>query len=164
MNQRVALALAMVMRPALLLADEPTSALDVTVQAQVIREMLGMREQFGTAILIVTHNMGVVSYMADRVAVMYSGRVVEYGDKHQILTTPSHPYTRALLQAVPNFSGKLPKGLAGSPPPFGANLPGCEFAARCPFARSQCRESVPELQQVGVDHFSACIGKESGHA
>ena len=160
MNQRVALALAMVMEPALLLADEPTSALDVTVQAQVIREMLSMRAQFGTAILIVTHNMGVVAHMADRVAVMYAGRVVEYGNRDQVLHSPAHPYTRSLLRAIPDFSGQLPRGLPGAPPPFGRRETGCAFAPRCPLAAPRCRGEAPALRAVAPGHWAACPGEE----
>ncbi len=105
MNQRVAIALAMVLEPALLLADEPTSALDVTVQAQVLRELLSLRKCYGTAMLIITHNMGVVAKMADRVAVMQGGRIVEYGSRREVLEQPRHPYTRELLAAVPRLNG-----------------------------------------------------------
>lgn len=156
MNQRVALALAMIMEPSLLLADEPTSALDVTVQAQAVDEMMKMRDRFGTAILIVTHNMGVVSHMADRVAVMYAGRMVEYGDKKKVLGRPVHPYTRALLNAIPDFSGNIPHGLPGGPPPFGSVTEGCEFASRCPYAQAECRKNMPVLRQAGDGQYSAC--------
>lgn len=100
MNQRVGIMMAMILRPSLLFADEPTSALDVTVQAQVVREMMKMRELFGTAIAIVTHNIGVVEYMADKVAVMYQGRLVEYGDTKQVIQHPEEEYTRKLINAV----------------------------------------------------------------
>lgn len=103
MNQRVAIALAMALEPVILLADEPTSALDVTVQAQIVAELLKLRDQFGTSILVVTHNMGVVAKLADTVAVMYGGKVVEYGARDKVLASPSHPYTRALLAAVPKL-------------------------------------------------------------
>ncbi len=105
MNQRVAIALAMVLEPKLLLADEPTSALDVTTQAQVLRELLILRERYGTAMLLITHNMGVVAKMADRVAVLQGGRIVEYGSRREVLGQPRHPYTRELLAAVPRLVG-----------------------------------------------------------
>ncbi len=105
MNQRVAIALAMVLEPKLLLADEPTSALDVTTQAQVLRELLMLRERYGTAMLLITHNMGVVAKMADRVAVLQGGRIVEYGSRREVLGQPRHPYTRELLAAVPRLVG-----------------------------------------------------------
>ena len=110
MNQRVAIALAMIMNPQLLLADEPTSALDVTVQAQCVKEMMDLREHLGTTIIIVTHNMGVVSHMADKVAVMYAGSIVEYGSKTDVLNHPKHPYTKALIDSIPQISGTIPKG------------------------------------------------------
>ncbi len=116
MNQRVAIALAMIMNPDLLLADEPTSALDVRVQAQCVKEMMGLREKFGTTIIIVTHNMGLASYMADRVAVMCNGKLVEYGDKIQVMNNPSQPYTRALIRSVPTINGPSIVGISPPPP------------------------------------------------
>ena len=158
MNQRVAIALAMALKPALLLADEPTSALDVTVQAGVIRELLGMRDRYGTAVLLVTHNLGLLGRIADRVAVLYAGRVVEYGEKRKILDAPAHPYTRALLAALPSFSGQLPKGIPGTPPPLENRGRGCGFASRCPLAGQRCFAEEPALVRIGPDHFCACRG------
>ena len=155
-QQRVAIALAMVLQPELLLADEPTSALDVTVQAQVVREFLGMRQRFGTAIVLVSHNMGVVSRAADQLAVLYAGRIVEYGEKERVLARPLHPYTRALLAAVPDFSGRLPRGLGGAPPAPGKQPGGCAFAPRCPLAAPRCLEQEPDLQMVESGHWCAC--------
>ena len=155
-NQRVAIALAMVLQPALLLADEPTSALDVTVQAQVVRELMDLRARCGTAMLLVTHNLGVVAHAADRLAVLYAGQVVEAGDKRQVLAHPAHPYTRALLAAIPDFSGRLPRGLLGSPPPLGELPAGCAFAPRCPVAETNCARRSPALHPVGPDHVCAC--------
>ena len=160
MNQRVALALAMVMQPSLLLADEPTSALDVTVQAQAIDELMQLRDKFGTAILLVTHNLGVLAHMADRVAVMYAGQVVEYGDKRRVLRRPAHPYTRALLAAIPDFSGQLPRGLPGAPPPFGKAMAGCAFRERCPYATDACRERELRMRLVEEDHYTVCLAEE----
>ncbi|SFB34734.1 oligopeptide/dipeptide ABC transporter, ATP-binding protein, C-terminal domain-containing protein [Acetitomaculum ruminis DSM 5522] len=161
MNQRVALSLAMIMEPSLLLADEPTSALDVTVQAQAIGEMMKLRDNFGTSILIVTHNMGVISHMTDRFAVMYAGRIVECGDKNEILSNPVHPYTRSLLGAIPDFSGDMPTGLEGSPPPFGSIKCGCEFESRCPCCEGNCTTKELKLidvskGNVGKEHFAVC--------
>ena len=158
-QQRVAIALAMVLQPALLLADEPTSALDVTVQAQVLRELLEMREHFGTAILLVTHNIGVISRAADTVAVLYAGRVIEYGEKAAVLHRPAHPYTRALLEAVPDLSGRMPRGLPGLPPTAGA-VSGCALAPRCPLVSPECREKEPQLRLVGPGHLCACRRRE----
>ena len=112
MNQRVAIAVAMALEPAVLLADEPTSALDVTVQAQVTDELLCLRERYGTAILLITHNMAVAAKLADWVAVMYNGQIVEYGSRKKVLEHPEHPYTRALLEAVPRLNGREAAGIA----------------------------------------------------
>jgi len=156
MNQRAVLALSMVMEPELLLADEPTSALDVTVQAKVLTEMLALREQFGTSILIVTHNMGVISYMADTVAVMYAGQIVEYGDKRTVLKSTAHPYTQALMKATPVFDGEIPKGLSGRPPAPGEKTKGCAFALRCSKCNEKCREMPPKYRQADDGHWYLC--------
>lgn len=128
MNQRVAIAVSMALEPAILLADEPTSTLDVTVQAQVVKELLYLRAQYGTSILLITHNMGVAAKLADQVAVMYGGRIVEYGPRDDVLHDPAHPYTRALLAAVPRLDGKLPQGIPGHKPKFFPEQ-GCTFPA-----------------------------------
>ncbi len=156
MAQRVALALAMALEPRLLLCDEPTSALDVTVQARVLRELRALRDRYGTAILLVTHNIGVVAHMADRVAVLYGGRLVETGGRAQVLARPAHPYTRALLAAAPDFSGRLPRGLPGTPPLPGQAAAGCPFADRCPRAAAACREREPVLHPLPEGRATAC--------
>ena len=111
MCQRVAIAMAMANNPGLLLADEPTSALDVTVQAQTIDVMMELRQRYGTTILLVTHNMGVIARMADMVGVMYHGELVEWGTRTEILKSPAHPYTKALIRAIPSMNGKLPESI-----------------------------------------------------
>ena len=111
MNQRVAIAIAMILNPELLLADEPTSALDAPIQYQVIEEMIKIRNDFKNSIVVITHNMGVVSKMADNVAIMYGGRILEYGDVKKILKEPKHPYTKALLDAIPKLNGNIPKSI-----------------------------------------------------
>lgn len=156
MKQRVAIALAMVMEPKLLVADEPTSALDVTVQKQVVDEMMKLRSTFKTSILIVTHSMGVVSYMVDKVAVMYAGSIVEYGDKEDVLNHPRHPYTKALLQAIPRLGGEMPKGIEGAPPMFTETHKGCKFAARCPMAKASCTAEDQSLRQIDDKRWVAC--------
>ena len=163
MNQRVAIAAAMALEPAILLADEPTSALDVTAQAQVVEELLGLRARYGTAILMITHNMGAAAKLADQVAVMYGGRIVEYGPRTEVLNHPAHPYTRALLAAVPRLNGKLPQGIPGRKPEI---LPerGCAFAPRCPHAREDCGQTALGPHTVRGRHWTLC-GKETlGHA
>lgn len=160
MKQRVAMALAMVMEPQLLVADEPTSALDVTVQAQVVNEMMKLRDNFDTSIIIVTHSMGVVSHMVDKVAVMYAGSIVEYGDKESILNNPKHPYTKALINAIPRLDGKLPIGIKGNPPNFTNKEKGCLFAPRCPYAVEKCRYEEQKLKSIDKDRFIACTYME----
>ena len=157
MNQRVAIALAMVLNPELLLADEPTSALDVTVQAQVVRQMMDLRDKFGTTIIIVTHNMGVVSYMVDKVAVMYSGHLVEYGPKEDVMLHPHHPYTKALIAAIPQIEGGDMVGIPGKPPVFGEKYLGCPFAPRCPSARPECSQEMKLTRKHYNDsHWTLC--------
>lgn len=160
MKQRVAMALAMVMEPELLIADEPTSALDVTVQAQVVNEMMKLRDNFGTSIIIVTHSMGVVSHMVDKVAVMYAGSIVEYGNKIDILENPKHPYTKALINAIPKLDGSLPIGIQGSPPSFTDKERGCSFAPRCKYANDRCKLKIQTLNNIGNDRFIACSHME----
>lgn len=162
MKQRVATALAMVMEPDLLIADEPTSALDVTIQVQVVNEMINLRSNFDTSIIIVTHSMGVVSRMADKVAVMYAGKIIEYGPKDEILNNPKHPYTKALINAIPRLDGKLPVGISGSPPSFKDNIRGCSFAPRCKYATDECRVLNQELRPIENNRFIACTQIEKG--
>lgn len=159
MNQRVAIALAMLLRPRLLLCDEATGALDVTTQKSVVEALMRLRDTCGTALLFVTHNLGVAARMADTIGVMYAGRMVEYGDAAAVLQAPAHPYTQSLIAAVPDFSGVLPKGLPGQPPLHGALLPGCAFRARCPDAQSGCETKPYAMQQVGERHFACCAGR-----
>lgn len=156
MNQRVALAVAMANHPKLILADEPTSALDVTVQAQVVKRMRELRDQFGTAMLVVTHNMGVVAQLCDFVGVMYAGRIVEWGTVCEVLGSPCHPYTRALIRAIPDMSGAAPAGIPGAPPDFLNPEPGCDFAPRCSRVRAECREKVPERCALSDTHWAFC--------
>lgn len=156
MNQRIAIALAMIMNPQLLLADEPTSALDVTVQAQCVKEMMDLRDHFGTTIIIVTHNMGVVSHMADKVAVMYAGNMVEYGSKKDVLNQPKHPYTKALIASIPQIGGAIPKGIQGQPPAFGEVFAGCSFSPRCNLCNDICIHEKPVMHNCGNGHTVFC--------
>lgn len=156
MKQRVAIALAMIMKPELLVADEPTSALDVTVQKQVVDEMMRLRDEFQTSILMVTHSMGVVSYMADKVAVMYAGKIIEYGKKQAVLENPMHPYTKALMNAVPKLGKDMTKGIEGTPPMFTEIGSGCSFAKRCPIAKNSCKDQSQTLRQIAEDRWVAC--------
>jgi oligopeptide/dipeptide ABC transporter ATP-binding protein len=139
MRQRVMIALAIASRPQLLLADEPTTALDVTTQAQILELLLQLQADFGMAIILVTHDLGVVAQVCDEVAVMYAGYIVERGDVRRVIEQPQHPYTRGLLAATPHLdSRQMPVAISGQPPDLAALPPGCPFAARCPEARDEC--------------------------
>ncbi len=163
MNQRIALSLALLLEQDILLADEPTSALDATIQLQVAKELLRLRDVSGMAQIIVTHNLALAEFLADRIGVMYAGRLVEMGTPEQVLGEPRHPYTRALIAAIPTLQGNLPKGLAGSPPLSGPAETGCEFAPRCPACGAECREKPYTLADTGDGHPAAC-SRESGGA
>jgi len=157
MRQRVMIALALSCNPAILIADEPTTALDVTVQAQILDLMHELQEEFGSAIIMITHNLGVVSQMADHVAVMYLGKVVEYGQVEDIFHRPLHPYTIGLLNSVPILGRKAKhlvpiKGMVPSPSEI---IKGCAFASRCPHAMKKCEE-LPPLKEVAPGHLAAC--------
>ena len=156
MKQRVTIALAMILEPEILIADEPTSALDVTVQAQVVKEMISLRDNFDTSIIIVTHSMSVISQMVDKIAVMYSGNIVEYGDKEDILRNPKHPYTKALIDAVPKLDGTMPKGIKGNPPLFTENISGCSFAPRCELCSESCKKNQQYLKKIHDGRYIAC--------
>ncbi|MDW8443640.1 MAG: dipeptide/oligopeptide/nickel ABC transporter permease/ATP-binding protein [Acetobacteraceae bacterium] len=147
MRQRVMIAMAIANNPRLLIADEPTTALDVTVQAQILDLLAGLRRQTGMALVLITHNLGVVAEIADRVVVMYAGQVVEQGETKAVFARPMHPYTRALLAAVPEGDEK-PVGIPGTVPPPHAMPPGCRFAPRCPHAEEPCRTAPPVLRAL----------------
>jgi oligopeptide/dipeptide ABC transporter ATP-binding protein len=158
MRQRVMIAMAMACRPALLIADEPTTALDVTIQAQILALMKNLRREHGTAILLITHDMGVIARMADRVVVMYAGEVAEIGPLRDLFAAPAHPYTRLLLAAMPTASrrsARLPviPGLMPSP---GAMPGGCRFHPRCPDAVAKCREQAPPVIALGGGRMARC--------
>lgn len=143
MNQRVGIALAMISNPSIILADEPTSALDVTAQAQVVKTLMELRDTFSTSIIIITHNMGVISYMVDKVAVMYGGIIVEYGNKKDIINRPLHPYTQMLIKATPGMKKSEICGIPGKAPSFGEEKIGCAFASRCNKSINKCFREVP---------------------
>ncbi|MFD1674224.1 ABC transporter ATP-binding protein [Alicyclobacillus fodiniaquatilis] len=158
LRQRVMIAMAMVCEPKLLIADEPTTALDVTIQAQVLELMHKMREDFGTAIILITHDLGVVAEMADHVVVMYAGQVVESVNADELFDEPLHPYTKGLLQSIPSIDEE--KDVLYSIPgtvPDAANFPkGCRFAERCPIAQPSCFEKMPALREVRNGHHVRC--------
>ena len=159
MRQRVMIAIAMACHPSLLIADEPTTALDVTIQAQILDLMQKVAQDFGTSILMITHNLGVVAEMCDHVAVMYAGNIVEQGEVRQVFHHPAHPYTRGLLNSLPGITGKRSRlqPIEGNVPSI-RNIPdGCAFAPRCREARVECREGVPPFHQVEPGHRSRCF-------
>jgi oligopeptide/dipeptide ABC transporter ATP-binding protein len=157
MRQRVVGAIALSAGPELIIADEPTTNLDVTIQAQYLRVLKDVQRQTGVALLFVTHNLGIVAKMCDRVAVMYAGRIVEQGPVRALFKEPRHPYTQALLSSIPKIGAKEPlAAIAGAPPDL-AELPaGCAFHPRCPHARDLCRLEAPSETAVGPDHVARC--------
>jgi peptide/nickel transport system ATP-binding protein len=158
MQQRVMIAMALASEPRLLVADEPTTALDVTIQAQILELLLDLKKRLGMSILLITHNLGIVGDMADRVAVMYAGQVVELAPALDLLRRPLHPYTRALMNSVPKLSGGLKRLLAipGTVPSLGNFPAGCRFTPRCPIARPECSQSVPALLEVQPGRWVRC--------
>jgi oligopeptide/dipeptide ABC transporter ATP-binding protein len=158
MQQRVMLALALASKPQLLVADEPTTALDVTIQAQILELLKDLRNRFRMGILLITHNLGLVSEMADRVAVMYAGHIVELAPARVLLAEPLHPYTRALMRSVPRLGSSVARlsSIPGSVPRPGAWPVGCRFEPRCPLRQPACSTAVPELVEVDEGHSVRC--------
>ncbi|MEO8856820.1 MAG: ABC transporter ATP-binding protein, partial [Burkholderiaceae bacterium] len=158
MRQRAMIAMALACEPRLLIADEPTTALDVTIQAQILELMNGLQQELGTAVILITHDLGVVAEVADEVIVMYAGRVVEQGPVQALFDMPQHPYTVGLLGSIPRLDGEHTRLAAiDGQVPNPLRMPsGCSFAERCPFALDQCRAAAPALVRVGEGHFSAC--------
>jgi oligopeptide transport system ATP-binding protein len=160
MRQRVMIAIALSTNPDLLIADEPTTALDVTIQAQILDLMRELSTEFDSSVILITHDMGVVAGLADRVAVMYAGYVVETGDSDEIFYYARHPYTHMLLQSIPRLDrqrGEQLKPIPGSPPDLLYLPPGCPFAPRCPNVLQKCREVMPPLAPIGASgHLAAC--------
>ncbi len=157
MCQRVMIAAAMINNPKLILGDEPTSALDVTSQLQVVKELQLLKERSNVSMILISHNLGVVSAISDNIAIMYGGRIVEYGSRDEILHDACHPYTKALIQAVPDLNGNISKGLPGIPPAFKAEMKGCPFAERCPKCKNICHELTPQNAQISKTHTAACL-------
>jgi peptide/nickel transport system ATP-binding protein len=159
MRQRVVIAMAIVNRPELLIADEPTTALDVTIQAQILELLRELRQKFGLTMLFISHDLAVISQVADRVAVMYAGNLVELASRDQIFSAPAHPYTRGLLKAMPTLRTSRTEDLhtiEGSVPPLTALPPGCAFESRCEFRIAQCARELPPLIEVASGHWARC--------
>ena len=164
MRQRVMIAMALACEPKLIIADEPTTALDVTIQAQILELMKNLTRQMGVAMIIITHNLGVVARYADRVNVMYAGRIIESGSANDIYHNPKHPYTLALLRSVPRMDqprGSKLQPVGGQPPDLTKLDDGCSFRPRCDFATEKCAQASPPLEQVGEGHITACWEKEN---
>ena len=168
MRQRVMIAMALCCRPALLIADEPTTALDVTIQAQILALIAELKANTGTSVLFITHNLGVVAEIADRVVIMYGGRVVEEGSVVEVFTRPRHPYTRGLLNSVPGGHKRQPgekrrrlEAIPGNVPSPYSLPPGCAFAPRCDRAIAACSMAVPDLVDTGAGQLSRCIRWET---
>jgi len=167
-RQRVMIAMALSCNPKVLIADEPTTALDVTIQAQILALMSELKDRLGTAIILITHDLGVVSEMAERVVVMYAGRKVEEAGVEDLFARPRHPYTRGLMGSIPRLneaalaSGKRPRlqEIEGTVPSLMQELVGCAFAPRCPYATERCRTEVPRLEEKTPRHFAACWESE----
>jgi oligopeptide/dipeptide ABC transporter ATP-binding protein len=159
MRQRAMIAIALACQPAILIADEPTTALDVTIQAQVLELMRDMQARLGSALLLVTHDMGVIAEMADDVLVMYLGRIIERGSATQVLERPAHPYTQGLIASLPRLD--MPRGerlvpIQGTVPGLGAIPPGCRFHTRCPYVMDICRREDPAMRITEPGHEAAC--------
>lgn len=158
-GQRILIAMALIRNPSLLIADEPTSSLDVTVQRQILDLLRAMKEQFSLAMLLITHNLGVIAEMSDYVYVLYAGKIAEHGDVKSIFKEPAHPFTRGLLASVPRIDQDFFEfgGIPGEPPNPLYPISGCKFHPRCRYAKPICSQEVPELIEVQPKHFAACL-------
>jgi peptide/nickel transport system ATP-binding protein len=158
MRQRAMIAMALACKPKLLICDEPTTALDVTIQAQILDLMRTLREETGTAIILITHDLGVVAELADEVAVMYAGRIVEHAPVATLFAEPQHPYTIGLLGSIPKLHLEQARlaAIEGQVPNPLTMPPGCRFRPRCPFAIERCRQEEPVLSSIGNAHEAAC--------
>jgi peptide/nickel transport system ATP-binding protein len=159
MQQRVMIAMALASEPKLLVADEPTTALDVTIQAQILELLLDLKQRLGMSILLITHNLGIVGDIADRVAVMYAGQIVELAPARDLLRRPLHPYTQALMNSVPKLSGGAARltAIPGNVPRIGNFPPGCRFYPRCPSAKPECAHTMPELIEMEPKRWVRCL-------
>ncbi len=164
MRQRIMIAMALITRPALLIADEPTTALDVTVQAQILALIKQRQEELGMAVVMITHDLGVIAATCDRVLVMYGGQIVESATRPDLFRSPAHPYTHALMASMPamHHEGEELYTIPGLPPDMTRPLPGCAFATRCAHAEEACHTTAPALQEYAPDHGTACLRIQSG--
>jgi oligopeptide/dipeptide ABC transporter ATP-binding protein len=158
LRQRIMIAMVLSVKPSLLIADEPTTALDVTIQKQVLSLLRSLKKEISAGILFITHDLGVVAEIADRVVILYAGHKVEEGPVKDIFNHPRHPYTVGLLNAVPNVDDDdfVLKAIPGTFPNITEDIPGCRFHPRCPYATDRCREAIPEEAEYETGHFVAC--------
>ena len=160
MRQRVVIAMALSCNPSLLIADEPTTALDVTIQAQILELMLSLQRDLGMAIVLITHDLGVIAQVCDEAVVMYAGQVAEYGPVEALFHRPAHPYTRGLLASIPRLTtprkSRLPT-IEGAVPALNEMPAGCRYQNRCPYAEARCALAPPPLEAVGEGHAVSCI-------
>ncbi len=158
MKQRVVIAMALLMEPSVVIADEPTTALDVIVQAQIINLMKKLKKELGLSMIFITHDLSILSEISDKIAIMYAGKIVEYGDSEKIYYEPAHPYTQKLLAAIPRLHEDVEKleFIPGQPPNLINPPKGCRFHPRCSYAMDICREQEPELKEIDKDHYAAC--------
>lgn len=156
MNQRVSIALSVILEPVLLLADEPTSALDVTSASQVISQFQNLQKKYSVSMIIVSHNLSVIAKTCNKIAIMYGGRILEYGDTADVLLNPKHPYTKSLLRAIPKINNSLPEGLDGIPPVCTLTENKCCFFERCPYSSPECQYTNREMEMITQTHYSRC--------
>jgi oligopeptide/dipeptide ABC transporter ATP-binding protein len=157
LRQRVTIAMALAADPGILIADEPSTALDVTVQKQILELLARLRKELRLSLLFITHDLGVVAQVADRIIVMYAGRIVEEGPTMEVLRHPRHPYTEGLLRAAPRLERENLVPIPGTVPALNALPPGCAFAPRCPYQLAECAAAVPDLRPAGPNHSARCI-------
>jgi len=157
-KQRVCIAMAVALKPDLIIADEPFTALDVMIQAQLIELLNKIRKLTGSSLIFITHDIHVVRELCEKIAVMYAGKIVEYGDLNSVVKSPLHPYTEALLRAIPTIDGPIikPRSIHGSPPSLANPPPGCRFHPRCPYRFDHCYKRMPQLIRVEKEHYAAC--------
>ncbi|MGC8635581.1 MAG: ABC transporter ATP-binding protein [Thermoprotei archaeon] len=158
MKQRAAIAMALALRPPLIIADEPTTALDVIVQAEILELLEDIKKKFSTSLILITHDLSIISELADEVIIMYAGKIVEKADVYSLYKTPMHPYTQGLLGAFPDIRAPRRRlaSVPGSPPDLSSLPPGCSFNPRCPYATDKCRTEEPKLREVSPGHWVAC--------
>jgi len=157
MKQRVVIAMALALNPPLVIADEPTTALDVVVQAQIMNLLKRLKKEYGMSMILISHDLALIAEIADKVAIMYAGKIVEIGTAEQIYNSPKHPYTQGLIRSVPRLRGaKRLEWIPGQPPDLRNPPPGCRFAPRCPYAMDRCRREEPPMVEVEPGHWVAC--------